>query len=224
MNYPSTVTASFISRPNRFIATVQLQGRTETVHVKNTGRCKELLIPGAKVVLAPSDNPARKTRYDLIGVYSRGVLLNMDSQAPNAAAKEYLAKLYPDAVIKSEYRHGDSRLDFYIERKCEKPVFVEVKGVTLFDGDTAMFPDAPTERGVKHIRHLISCAESGAEALMLFIVQLKGVSRLIPNDATHPQFGQALRDAARAGVKITAVDCIVTDDSMTADKEILVEL
>ncbi|MBR2329540.1 MAG: DNA/RNA nuclease SfsA, partial [Clostridia bacterium] len=111
-----------------------------------------------------------------------------------------------------------------IERKCEKPIFVEVKGVTLFDGDTAMFPDAPTERGVKHIRHLISCAESGAEALMLFIVQMKGVSRLIPNDATHPQFGQALRDAARAGVKIMAVDCIVTEDSMTADKEILVEL
>ena len=224
MKYPSTVTASFISRPNRFIATVQLQGRTETVHVKNTGRCKELLIPGAKVVLAPSDNPARKTHYDLIGVYSRGVLLNMDSQAPNAAAREYLAKLYPGAGIKSEYRHGDSRLDFYIERKCEKPVFVEVKGVTLFDGDTAMFPDAPTERGVKHIRHLISCAESGAEALMLFIVQMKGVSRLIPNDATHPQFGQALRDAAMAGVKIIAVDCIVTEDSMTADKEIYVEL
>ena len=224
MKYPSTVTASFISRPNRFIATVQLDGQIETVHVKNTGRCKELLIPGAKVVLAPSDNPARKTGYDLIGVYSRGVLLNMDSQAPNAAAREYLAKLYPGASIKSEYRHGDSRLDFYIERKCEKPVFVEVKGVTLFDGDTAMFPDAPTERGVKHIRHLISCAESGAEALMLFIVQMKGVSRLIPNDATHPQFGQALRDAARAGVKIMAVDCIVTEDSMTADKEIYVEL
>ena len=223
MNYPSTVTASFISRPNRFIATVELDGKAETVHVKNTGRCKELLIPGAKVVLAPSGNPARKTRYDLIGVYSRGVLLNMDSQAPNAAAREYLAKLYPDTIIKSEYRHGDSRLDFYIER-TEKPVFVEVKGVTLFDGDTAMFPDAPTERGVKHIRHLISCVENGAEALMLFIVQMKGVSRLIPNDATHPQFGEALRDAARAGVKITAVDCIVTEDSMTVNKEIGVEL
>ncbi len=224
MNYPSTVTAAFISRPNRFIATVQLEGRTETVHVKNTGRCKELLIPGAKVVLVPSDNPARKTRYDLIGVYSRGVLLNMDSQAPNAAAKEYLAKLYPNANIKAEYSHGDSRLDFYIERNGEKPIFAEVKGVTLFDGDTAMFPDAPTERGVKHIRHLISCVENGNEAMILFIVQMKGVSRLIPNDATHPQFGQALRDAARAGVKITAVDCIVTEDSMTADKEIPVEL
>lgn len=224
MNYPSTVTASFLSRPNRFIATVELEGRTETVHVKNTGRCRELLIPGAKVVLVPSANPARKTRYDLIGVYSRGVLLNMDSQAPNAAAGEYLAKLYPDAVIKSEYRHGDSRLDFYIERKDEKPIFVEVKGVTLFDGDTAMFPDAPTQRGVKHIRHLISCVEDGAEALMLFIVQMKGVSRLIPNDSTHPQFGAALRDAAKAGVKITALDCIVTEDSMTADKEIAVEL
>ena len=224
MNYPSTVTASFISRPNRFIATVQLDGSIETVHVKNTGRCRELLIPGAKVVLALSDNPARRTRYDLIGVYSRGMLLNMDSQAPNAAAREYLAKLYPDAVIKAEYRHGDSRLDFYIEQENKKPVFVEIKGVTLFDGDTAMFPDAPTERGVKHIRHLISCVENGADALMLFIVQMKGVSRLIPNDATHPQFGAALRDAAKAGVRIMAVDCIVTEDSMTADKEIIVEL
>jgi len=224
MNYPSTLTAAFISRPNRFIATVELNGKAETVHVKNTGRCKELLIPGAKVVLVPSDNPARKTRYDLIGVYSRGVLLNMDSQAPNAAAREYLAKLYPDAMIKSEYRHGDSRLDFYIERNGEKPIFVEVKGVTLFDGDTAMFPDAPTERGVKHIRHLISCVENGADAMILFIVQMKGVSRLIPNDVTHPQFGDALRDAARAGVNIKAVDCIVTEDSMTADKEITVEL
>ncbi len=224
MNYPSTVTASFISRPNRFIAKVELDGRMETVHVKNTGRCKELLIPGAKVVLVPSDNPARKTPYDLIGVYSRGVLLNMDSQAPNAAAGEYLAKLYPDAIIKSEYRHGDSRLDFYIERQGEKPIFAEVKGVTLFDGDTAMFPDAPTERGVKHIRHLISCVESGAEALMLFIVQMKGVSRLVPNDVTHPQFGAALRDAKKAGVKIIALDCIVTEDSMTADKEIDVDL
>ncbi|MBQ3131830.1 MAG: DNA/RNA nuclease SfsA [Clostridia bacterium] len=224
MNYPSTLTAAFISRPNRFIATVELNGKAETVHVKNTGRCKELLIPGAKVVLVPSANPARKTRYDLIGVYSRGVLLNMDSQAPNAAAREYLAKLYPDAMIKTEYRHGDSRLDFYIERDGEKPIFVEVKGVTLFAGDTAMFPDAPTERGVKHIRHLISCVQDGADAMILFIVQLKGVSRLIPNDATHPQFGDALRDAARAGVNIKAVDCIVTEDSMTADKEITVEL
>ena len=224
MNYPSTLTAAFISRPNRFIATVELNGKAETVHVKNTGRCKELLIPGAKVVLVPSANPARKTRYDLIGVYSRGVLLNMDSQAPNAAAREYLAKLYPDAMIKSEYRHGDSRLDFYIERDGEKPMFVEVKGVTLFDGDTAMFPDAPTERGVKHIRHLISCVENGADAMILFIVQLRGVSRLIPNDATHPQFGDALRDAVSAGVNIKAVDCIVTEDSMTADKEITVEL
>lgn len=224
MKYPSTVTAVFISRPNRFIAKVELEGRTETVHVKNTGRCKELLIPGAKVVLVPSDNPARKTRYDLVGVYSRGILLNMDSQAPNAAAGEYLAKLYPNASIKSEYRHGDSRLDFYIERCGKKPIFVEVKGVTLFDGDTAMFPDAPTERGVKHIRHLISCVENGADAMILFIVQMKGVSRLIPNDATHPQFGDALREAARAGVRIKAVDCIVTEDSMTADKEIPVEL
>ncbi|MBQ2985615.1 MAG: DNA/RNA nuclease SfsA [Clostridia bacterium] len=224
MNYPSTVTAAFISRPNRFIAKVELEGRTETVHVKNTGRCKELLIPGARVVLAPSANPARKTRYDLIGVYSRGILLNMDSQAPNAAAKEYLAKLYPGADIKAEYRHGDSRLDFYIERAGEKPLFVEVKGVTLFEGDTAMFPDAPTERGVKHIRHLIACAERGAEAMILFMVQLKGVSRLIPNDATHPRFGAALRDAAEAGVIIKAVDCIVTEGSMTADKEITVDL
>ncbi len=224
MNYPATVNARFISRPNRFIATVELDGSIHTVHVKNTGRCKELLTPGAEVVLVPSSNPLRKTRYDLIGVYSRGILLNMDSQAPNAAAGEYLAELYPGARIIPEYRHGDSRLDFYIERPGEKPIFTEVKGVTLFDGDTAMFPDAPTERGVKHLRHLISCVEAGAEALMLFIIQLKGVSRLIPNDTTHPQFGAALRDAAAAGIKIRALDCIVTEGSMAVDKEIPVEL
>ena len=224
MKYPSTLTASFISRPNRFVARVELDGREETVHVKNTGRCKELLLPGARVVLVPSYNPLRKTRYDLIGVYSRGVLLNMDSQAPNAAAGEYLRKLFPDTDIKPEYRHGDSRLDFYIERPGEKPLFVEVKGVTLFDRDTAMFPDAPTERGVKHIRHLIACRQDGAEALLLFIVQMKGVKRLIPNDVTHPAFGQALRDAAKAGVQIKALDCVVTEDAMTVDEEITVEL
>ena len=224
MKYTSTVTARFIARPNRFIAQVELDGEIQTVHVKNTGRCKELLIPGAEVILSLSDNPARKTKYDLIGVYSRGVLLNMDSQAPNAAAAEYLKKMYPDAAIKPEYTHGDSRLDFYIDRPNEKPLFVEVKGVTLFDGNTAMFPDAPTERGVKHIRHLISCVQSGADALILFIVQMKGVTRLIPNDATHPQFGEALRDAARAGVQIKALDCIITENTVTADSEIAVML
>lgn len=225
MRYSNTKTASFLSRPNRFVAMVVIDGKTEAVHVKNTGRCKELLIPGATVVLTEPGNPARKTRYDLIAVYRDGQLINIDSQAPNKAAAEYIYTLYPDAeLIKPEYSHGDSRLDFYIEHGGGKPVFMEVKGVTLLEGTTALFPDAPTERGVKHLKHLAACARAGYEACLLFIVQMKLAKLLMPNDVTHPAFGQALREAAAAGVRICAVDCTVTEDSMTPDAPVPVVL
>lgn len=225
MMYSNTKTARFISRPNRFEALAEIDGKTEAVHVKNTGRCKELLIPGAAVVLTEQGSPARKTRYDLIAVYREGQLINIDSQAPNKAAAEYIPALYPDAeLIKPEYTHGDSRLDFYIEHGGGRPVFMEVKGVTLLEGDRALFPDAPTERGVKHLKHLAAWAEAGHEACLLFIVQMKRARLLMPNDATHPAFGRALREAAAAGVRICAVDCIVTEDSMTPDAPVPVVL
>lgn len=225
MHYENTVKAIFLSRPNRFIAQVLMGSREETVHVKNTGRCKELLLPGRTVILALSDNPARKTRYDLIAVYREERLINMDSQAPNKAAMEYIPTLFPHAsLVRPEYRLGDSRLDFYIETERGGRVYMEVKGVTLFEDDVALFPDAPTERGVKHIRELISCAEAGDEAVLLFVIQAKGLACLKPNDVTHPAFGAALREAAGKGVRVLAVDCLVTEDAMTADKPVPVVL
>lgn len=220
MNYQNTLTASFISRPNRFIAKVSINGSEETVHVKNTGRCRELLLPGADVVLEHTSNPLRKTQYDLIGVYSRGQLINIDSQAPNKAAREYLEKLYPTARIIPEYTQGSSRLDFLIQQEDCSRLFVEVKGVTLLVDGEALFPDAPTQRGVKHINELISCVENGSSAMVLFIIQMKNVSCLKPNISTHPAFGDALKRAKQAGVKLMAVDCIVTQNSMVTDREI----
>lgn len=224
MNYHNTLTATFISRPNRFIAKVSIDGKEETVHVKNTGRCKELLIKGAAVVLERSANPLRKTRYDLIGVYSGGQLVNIDSQAPNKAAKEYLEKQYPSAKITPEYTRGSSRLDFLIQQENGIKLFVEVKGVTLLVEGEALFPDAPTQRGVKHINELISCVENGDSAMVLFIVQMKKAACLKPNVATHPAFGEALKRAEQAGVELRAVDCIVTEDTMITDNEIPVVL
>lgn len=225
MRYPNTKTARFLSRPNRFAATVAIDGKTETVHVKNTGRCKELLIPGATVVLTEPGGSARKTRYDLIAVYRGGQLINIDSQAPNKAAAEYIYTLYPDAeLIRPEYAHGDSRLDFYIEHGGGRPVLMEVKGVTLLEGDTALFPDAPTERGIKHLKHLAGWARAGHEACLLFVLQMKSARRLMPNDATHPAFGQALREASAAGVRICAVDCKVTEEGMIPDAPVPVVL
>ena len=230
MKYKKIVAGRFIERLNRFIARVEVDGAIETVHVKNTGRCRELLVPGCTVYLAKSDNPSRKTKYDLIAVEKqteRGVILiNMDSQVPNDVAAEWIPRsgLFSDeAVIRREVKWGDSRFDFYIE-DGDRRAFLEVKGVTLESGGVAMFPDAPTERGIKHIRELISAVGEGYEAYVLFVVQMKGISCVRPNDVTHPEFGEALRHAKSAGVHVLAVDCAVTNDSIAADGLVQVEL
>ncbi len=214
MTYPNTVLGRFLSRPNRFIAICEIDGIETVCHVKNTGRCRELLLPGVPVVLCKSDNPARKTLYDLIAVWKGDLLINMDSQAPNLAAPELLQKLWPGAALYPERTHGDSRFDFYLEAENRK-VFVEVKGVTLERDGLALFPDAPTLRGIKHLEGLARAVSEGYEAAVLFLIQMTGINAFAPNDATHPEFGEALRTAAAAGVQVLAYDCIVTDNSMT---------
>lgn len=224
MKYENTVKGKFIDRTNRFIANVEINGKTEVCHVKNTGRCKELLIKGATVYLQKSDNPKRKTKFDLIAAEKGNLLINMDSSAPNKAAREYLEKTFGNkAVIKPEKTYGASRIDFYIETETEKR-FVEVKGVTLEQNGRAFFPDAPTERGIKHINELCNAVKEGYKACILFIIQMKGIKDFAPNDVTHPAFGEALRNAAKNGVEVKAVDCLVTPDSMTADCEVKVRL
>ena len=216
MRYDNMTPGIFLARPNRFIAHVEIGGQAETVHVKNTGRCRELLVPGTEVWCQESRNPARKTKYDLITVRKGARLINMDSQAPNAAAKEWLASggLGPIENLKAETRQGDSRFDFSFT-KDGIPCFLEVKGVTLEHGGICAFPDAPTERGVKHLQGLTRLAEAGFGAYVLFVIQMENVRYLHPNDATDPAFGAALREAAAAGVRILAVDCAVTEDTMT---------
>jgi len=200
-----------------------VDGITETVHVKNTGRCRELLVPGAKVVLSVSDNPARKTKCDLIAVYKGELLINMDSQAPNAAAGELLRRLYPDCRVIPEQKCGSSRFDFAVDGP-EGRRWVEVKGCTLERDGHCFFPDAPTERGVKHLRELKELSLSGVDATLLFLVQMKGMRCLSPNDKTDPDFGRALREAEAAGVHILCYDCVVTEDSMVADAPMKIEL
>lgn len=226
MKYLNMEQARFLERPNRFIAYVETAGGREICHVKNTGRCKELLTPGAVIYVQRNDNPERKTKLDLIGVEKNQYLINMDSQAPNAAVKEWLmeGKLFsPNAKIYSEKTYGESRFDFYIE-DGERKAFMEVKGVTLEEDGVCRFPDAPTMRGVKHIRELISCMKEGYEAYILFVLQMSPVKYLEPNDATHKAFGDALREAAKAGVNVMARDCKVTIDSMEIMNEVEVRL
>ena len=224
MKYDNIVAGTFISRPNRFIAHVNIEGKVQVCHVKNTGRCRELLIEGATVYLQKSSNPNRNTQYDLIAVQKGDLLINMDSAAPNKAAAEYLRKQFgSDAMIKPEKTYGDSRIDFYVETSAEKWL-IEVKGVTLEEQGRALFPDAPTERGVKHINELIKATAEGYKTCILFIIQMKGITSFSPNDATHPEFGAALRKAAKQGVEIKAIDCTVTHDTMIPDKEIPVKL
>ena len=216
MHYPNMTPGVFLSRPNRFIAHVEIDGQQEVVHVKNTGRCRELLPVGAQVWCQKSDNPNRKTKYDLITVRKGHRLINMDSQAPNIAAKEWLLAggLGDVEDLRSETTHGDSRFDFSFTldgKKC----FLEVKGVTLENDGICAFPDAPTERGAKHLRGLLSCAENGFGAYVLFVIQMSDVKQLHPNDVTDPNFGCALREAASAGVNVLAVDCAITETSMT---------
>ena len=224
MTYPSIVRARFIERVNRFVARVDRDGTIETVHVKNTGRLRELLTPGADVVLAVSDNPARKTKYDLIAVYKPGLgLVNIDSQIANDAAAEWLRARYPRAVIRREVTKGASRFDFCIETDG-RTIYLEVKGCTLERDGIARFPDAPTERGIKHIRELADCVREGYGACLLFVVQMKGVRCLQPNDETHAAFGAALREAAAAGVEVLAVDCLVSENAIVPDAPVAVDL
>ena len=208
------VSGVFLARPNRFIAHVEIDGRVEVCHVKNTGRCRELLPAGAQVWCQESDNPARKTKYDLITVKKGERLINMDSQAPNAAAREWLLAggLGEISELRPETVHGDSRFDFSFV-KDGKRCFLEVKGVTLENEGVCAFPDAPTERGSKHLRGLTRAAEAGFGAYVLFVVQMENVRYLHPNDATDPAFGKALREAAGAGVQILAMDCRVTPET-----------
>ena len=219
------VSGVFLARPNRFIAHVEIDGRVEVCHVKNTGRCRELLPAGAQVWCQESDNPARKTKYDLITVKKGERLINMDSQAPNAAAREWLLAggLGEISELRPETVHGDSRFDFSFlkdGRRC----FLEVKGVTLENDGVCAFPDATTERGSKHLRGLTRAAEAGFGAYVLFVVQMENVRYLHPNDATDPAFGKALREAAGAGVQILAMDCRVTPETMLVNNSLPVLL
>lgn len=226
MRYKETEKAVFLKRPNRFIAEVEIQGKREIVHVKNTGRCKELLIPGAEVILEKSGNPNRKTKYDLICVNKQGRLVNMDSQIPNKAAEEWIKKggLFPEEVtIRPEKKYGNSRFDLYVESPVRR-AFVEVKGVTLEENNIVRFPDAPTVRGIKHVEELIHCMEEGYEAYLLLVIQMKGVKKFMPNWDTQPEFGQALIKAEKAGVKILARDCLVTEDTIEIQEEVPVDL
>lgn len=213
MKYLKTLQAKFIDRPNRFIAHVDLNGIVETVHVKNTGRCKELLIKGVTVILEESDNESRKTKYDLIAVYKESFgLINIDSQAPNKVAKEWLeSKDY--TYIKPEYTYGNSRIDFYME-KDDRKYLMEVKGCTLERDGIGYFPDAPTERGVKHIYELIKAKEDGYEVSLAFVIQMEGVNEVLPNIETHPEFGAAIDDAKKAGVNIVFIKCRVYENRL----------
>lgn len=217
MKYHNIVKGIFRSRPNRFIAYVEIEGKEEKVHVKNTGRCRELLVEGATVYLEKSDNPDRSTGYDLVKVIKNGQIINMDSQAPNLAAKEWLLSggLFPDMeIVKPETTYGDSRFDFYFETKSGKKAFMEVKGVTLEENGIASFPDAPSDRAVKHIYELIKARKDGYEAFLLFVVQMKHITYVRPNRKTHPEFADALWEAKKAGVTILAYDCEVTETDM----------
>lgn len=225
MHYDRMVPGVFMERPNRFIAHVMIDGRKEIVHVKNTGRCRELLPVGAQVFCQKSDNPLRKTQYDLITVRKGQRLINMDAQAPNKAAMEWLQSggLGKLENLRAETVHADSRFDFSFV-KDGKPCFLEVKGVTLEDGGVCAFPDAPTQRGSKHLHGLARCAAEGLGAYVLFVIQMEDVKYLHPNDATDPAFGAALRQAAQAGVKILAYDCRVTEDTMEIGKSVEIRL
>jgi len=225
MHYENITAGTFLSRPNRFIAHVRINGEIQVCHVKNTGRCRELLTPEAKVWCQESRNPNRKTKYDLISVQKGDRIINMDSQAPNIAAGEWLRSggLGEITNLRSEFTHADSRYDFTFEkdgRRC----FLEVKGVTLENDGVCAFPDAPTERGVKHIQGLIRAAKEGYGAYILFVIQMSDVKYLHPNDATDPAFGAALREAAENGVRILAMDCAVTPDTMELRLPVLVRL
>ena len=226
MRYENITEGRFLERPNRFIATVEIEGRRETVHVKNTGRCRELLVKGAKVYLTESANPNRSTAWDLVAVEKGSRLVNMDSQAPNRAAEEWIRAggfLRDVRLVRPETVYGNSRFDFYVETGREK-IFLEVKGVTLEEEGVVRFPDAPSDRAVKHVEELIRARADGYRALVLFVIQMEGALYFTPNVQTHPKFAQALKKAAAAGVELLALDCRVTPDSMTINAPVPVLL
>ena len=213
MKYKKIVTGTFHSRPNRFIANVWIEDKLETVHVKNTGRCKELLLPGSKVILEVADQAKRKTKYDLICVYKENLgWVNIDSQAPNKVVKEWLST-QDYTYIKPEYTYGESRIDFYMEKEEEK-YLMEVKGCTLEVDKIGYFPDAPTERGVKHLRELTKAAKEGYHCMVAFVIQMEGVKEVRANIDTHEEFGKAWDEAEKAGVEFLFLECKVTEDTL----------
>lgn len=220
MQYKQITKGKFHSRPNRFIANIYIDGKLETVHVKNTGRCRELLLPGADVIIEVCDNPNRKTAYDLIAVYKEGTgLVNMDSQAPNKVVAEWLARQEFD-YVKPEYTYGKSRFDFYMEKDNQK-FLMEVKGCTLEIDGTGYFPDAPTERGVKHLRELAAAAGKGYQCYVAFVIQMEGVKEVLPYTVTHPEFGVALQEARDAGVGVLYLQCKVKPDMLVIGEDVL---
>ncbi len=228
MRYDKIAGGIFLTRPNRFIARVMMEGKEVTAHVKNTGRCRELLVPGARLLLELSDNPKRKTAASVIGVYKGDRLVNMDSQAPNLAALEWVQAgadgLFGEIYeVRREKTYGNSRFDLYLETESG-PWFVEVKGVTLFADGVARFPDAPTERGVKHLEELAACHRDGYGAAVLFVIQTEGMDLFKPNWETHREFGRALHRAGQAGVKILAYDCLVQENGMQLHRPVPVDL
>lgn len=230
MKYKKIISGEFVSRPNRFIAHVNIQGQLEVCHVKNTARCRELLQPGSIVYLEESDNPGRKTKYDLVAVEKGNTLVNIDSNAPNKVVGEWLAtdncpilQGAESRFVKPECKYGNSRIDFYVEAGHRK-IFIEVKGVTLEENGVVRFPDAPSDRAVKHVEELAAAVEKGYEAYVMFVIQMKGVRYFTPNEDTHLQFCNALREAAVKGVQILAYDCLVTEDSLLLDEPVEVRL
>ena len=226
MRYENIRPAIFLNRPNRFIANIRLDGNAVACHVKNTGRCRELLLPGARVLVQMSGAAGRKTSCDLIAVWKGSRLFNMDAQAPNRVFGEWLSGgglgVTP-GLIRPECTHGDSRFDFYFEANGRR-AFAEIKGVTLEEEGVARFPDAPTERGVKHLHGLIRAVSEGYDAYAVFIIQMRGVTRFEPNWAVHPAFGHALQKAQAAGVRVLALDCDVTENSLAIHAPVQVEL
>lgn len=226
MRYKNILSGIFLERPNRFIARVDIAGEIHVCHVKNTGRLGELLVPGARVFLQPADNPERKTRYDLMVVEKEGILFNIDSSAPNAVFAEYLQErqpLGPLRSLKREAVYGHSRLDFTFETG-EKRYYAEVKGVTLLENGVALFPDAPTPRGVRHLDTLVDCLQAGYGALAVFVIQMTPAQAFSPHDVRHPAFGEALRRASEQGVEIWALDCDVAPDQLTIRDRIPIRL
>ncbi|MBQ5761033.1 MAG: DNA/RNA nuclease SfsA [Clostridia bacterium] len=225
MRYDHIREGRFLSRPNRFIAHVEVDGKVEVCHVKNTGRCRELLIPGTTVWIDESDNPNRKTRFDLIAVDRGGMMVNMDSQAPNRLFAEWAKEGHLGVLdeIKAECRFGESRFDFRL-RQGEQLTYVEVKGCTLEVEGEALFPDAPTERGVRHIRELMAAKVAGHRAILFIVIQMKGAKVFRPNRATHPAFADALQEAQAAGVEIMAWDCVVSPETVRIDQPIEVRI